>query len=84
MDNYDRLILEIISNHKKRGFPKNIKLAEIESEFWKRINSDNELSIGHGKIGERIAKLYIGEFIVIRDGYTLTKRGRTQLSNMVE
>jgi len=84
MDNYDRLILEIISSHKQRGYANNIRLTELEKEFWKMIDSDQELSIGHGRIGERITKLYIGEFIVNRNGYTLTKRGRIQLSNMVE
>ncbi len=82
MDNYDRLILEIINQHKKNGFANNIRLAELEKTFWKEIETDQGLSIGHGRIGERITKLYIGEFIVNRNGYTLTKRGRLQLTNM--
>ena len=83
MDRYDFLIMQIIHDHKEKGFSSNIRLAELEREFWKRIEDDQSLSIGHGRVGERITKLYIDEFIVNRNGYTLTKRGRIQLSESV-
>ncbi|MEM7162799.1 MAG: hypothetical protein AAF487_10225 [Bacteroidota bacterium] len=80
MDKYDFLILQIIYNHKEKGFSSNIRLADLEREFWKKIESDQTLSIGHGRIGERITNLYLDEYIVNRDGYTLTKKGRMQLN----
>jgi len=79
MDRYDMLILEVIHDHKQKGFTSNIRLAELEREFWKRIENDQALSIGHGRVGERITKLYIDEYIVNRNGYMLTKRGRVAL-----
>lgn len=81
MDKYDFLILQIIHEHKQKGYTSNIRLAELERSFWRKIEDDQTLSIGHGRIGERITKLYLDEYIVNRDGYTLTKKGRLQLSH---
>lgn len=75
MDRYDFLILQIVHDHKEKGFSANIRLADLEREFWKRIENDQSLSIGHGRIGERITKLYIDEKIRNRNGYVLTKQG---------
>lgn len=83
MDKYDLLILDIIHSHKEKGFSSNIRLADLEREYWKRIENDQALSIGHGRVGERITKLYIDEHIVNRNGYTLTKRGRVILQEEV-
>jgi ribosomal protein L18 len=83
MDRYDHLILQIINAHKEKGFSSNIRLADLEREYWKQIENDQALSIGHGRVGERITKLYIEEHIVNRNGYMLTKRGRTVLQDGV-
>lgn len=81
MDRYDSLILEIIQSHKKENNEKErIRLRKLEKTFWQTIESDQDLSIGHGRIGERITNLYIEGLIENKNGYRLTRKGKTQLS----
>lgn len=84
MDKYDYLVLEIISVYKKRNNFELIKLAELESVFWQRIERDTSLSVGQARIGERITKLYLDGYIQNKGGYLLTKKGREELSCVTE
>ncbi|MCA1762132.1 MAG: hypothetical protein LC664_03930, partial [Flavobacteriales bacterium] len=60
MDRYDSLILEIIQQFKEENETKEkIRLRNLEKTFWKTIESDNDLTLGQGKIGERITNLYL-------------------------
>ncbi len=80
MDRYDGLIMDIIKNNRDTDNERSrIKLQNLERCFWKAIENDKELSVGQGKIGERITKLYIGGFIDNKNGYYLTRKGKTQL-----
>ena len=79
MDKYDYLLLDIIFTH-KLNHHELIRLGVIEQTFWKRIESDVSLSVGQAKIGERITKLYLQGYIQNKGGYSLTKRGREELS----
>lgn len=82
MDKYDYLLLDIIHTHKLRHHEL-IRLGNIEQTFWKRIESDVSLSVGQAKIGERITKLYLRGLIQNKGGYSLTKKGREELSGKV-
>lgn len=85
MDRYDSLILEIIQTHKEESKDKEkIRLRKLEKTFWQTVESDQSLSIGHGRIGERITNLYINGLIENKDGYKLTRKGRVQLSVLAE
>ncbi len=80
MDRYDNLILGIIKTHKEESEERRrIRLRKLESTFWQRIESDTDLSIGQGRIGERITNLYLDGLIENKDGYGLTRKGRLQL-----
>lgn len=79
MDKYDYMILDVIQSHKER-YGTYIRLSDIEKNFWKRIQDDKSLSIGQARIGERVAKLYINDFIQNKDGYMVTRKGREILS----
>ncbi len=80
MDRYDSLILEIIHQHKTQSVEREkIKLRSLERTFWKQIESDKELSVGQGRVGERITSLYVNGFIENKDGYVLTRKGKVQL-----
>lgn len=79
MDKYDYLLLDIIHDHKK-SHHELIRLGVIEQTFWKRIENDVSLSVGKAKIGERITKLYLDGMIQNKSGYSLTKKGREELS----
>ena len=79
MDKYDYLLLDIIHAYKKTHHEL-IRLGVIEQTFWKRIENDVTLSVGKAKIGERITKLYLDGLIQNKGGYTLTKKGREELS----
>ena len=80
MDRYDNLILEIIKKHKEESIDREkIRLRKLEKTFWKAIETDGELSIGQGRIGERITNLYLGGLIENKNGYGLTRKGRAQL-----
>jgi hypothetical protein len=83
MDRYDCLILEIIKNHRDLDLDRSrIKLQNLERSFWKAIESDKELSVGKGKVGERITRLYIGGYIENKNGYYLTRKGKNQLETV--
>lgn len=82
MDKYDYLILEIIREHKERS-SEPIKLIYLEKEFWRIIERDQSLTIGDARIGERITQLFLEGYIQLKDGYSLTKRGREELSYQV-
>lgn len=85
MDKYDSLILEIIQSHKTESTDKErIRLRKLEKTFWQQIETDQELSIGQGRIGERITNLYIKGLIENKNGYRLTRKGRVQLSVLTE
>ena len=79
MDKYDYLLLDVIMNH-KRQYGSAMRLNDIERQFWKRIEEDDNLSIGQARIGERVTRLYVEDFIQNREGYSLTRKGREILS----
>lgn len=81
MDRYDNLILEIIQQHREESATREkIRLRNLERNFWKQIESDSDLTLGQGRIGERITNLYLDGMIENKDGYGLTRKGRMQLS----
>lgn len=81
MDRYDNLILEIIQKHKNESATREkIRLRNLEKSFWKQIESDSDLTLGQGRIGERITNLYLKGMIENKDGYMLTRKGRVQLT----
>lgn len=85
MDRYDSLILEIIQKYKQESPErKKIRLRNLEKMFWEEVESDSDLSIGQGRVGERITKLYVNGLIENKGGYGLTRKGRVQLSVLVE
>ena len=79
MDKYDFIILDIIQAHKTEN-QSHIRLSVLERNFWKSIEADTNLHVGQARIGERITNLYLDGLIQNKDGYTLTKKGREQLS----
>lgn len=80
MDRYDSLILEIIDNyHTKENRKERINLRSLEQSFWESIKTDADLTVGKGRIGERIARMYVDGLIENKNGYRLTRRGRSQL-----
>lgn len=81
MDRYDNLILEIIQKHKDESTDREkIRLRSLEKIYWNQIENNGELSIGQGRVGERITKLYLNGMIENKNGYGLTRKGRVQLS----
>ncbi len=81
MDRYDNLILQIIQKHKEDSTDREkIRLRLLEKVYWKQIETNGELSIGQGRIGERITNLYLNGMIENKNGYGLTRKGRVQLS----
>jgi hypothetical protein len=80
MDRYDALILKIIQSYPsqegERGY---IGLKDLESEFWKHIEADAQLNLVQGRIGERVTALYVSGLIENKDGYRLTRKGRSGL-----
>lgn len=79
MDKYDYMLMDVIQAYKQQ-YGVNIRLNDIESLFWKRIEEDEDLSIGQARIGERVANLYVEDLIQNKDGYSLTRKGREILS----
>lgn len=80
MDRYDSLILEIIYNyHTEENRKERIKLRSLEQTFWEALKSDADLTVGKGRIGERIARMYVDGLIENKNGYRLTRKGRSQL-----
>ncbi len=85
MDRYDSLILEIIQQHISCSSEKErIKLRGLEKTFWKEIESHKDLSVGHGRVGERITKLYVNGLIENKNGYALTRKGKVELNVRAE
>lgn len=82
LDKYDHMILDIVANYKKEHND-HIRLAVLERNFWKRIETDEELSVGQARVGERITNLYLDGMLQNRNGYTLTRKGKEQLKNAV-
>lgn len=81
MDRYDNLILEIIQKHKEQSTDREkIRLRNLEKIYWKQIEMNGDLSIGQGRIGERITNLYLQGMIENKNGYGLTRKGKVQLS----
>jgi nucleoid-associated protein YejK len=80
MDRYDLLILDIIRTHRQQCPDRSrINLATLERTYWKAIESDKALSYGQGRIGERIARLYLAGYIENKNGYHVTRKGRAEL-----
>ena len=80
MDRYDSLILEIIHNHKLENKGKDrMRLKQLESVFWKEIEADGTLNMSQSRVGERITNLFMSGYIEIKNGYTLTGKGRRML-----
>lgn len=80
MDKYDNLILDIIQKHREESIDKErIGLRLLEKIYWKELETDGDLSIGQGKVGERITKLYLNGMIENKKGYGLTRKGKVQL-----
>jgi hypothetical protein len=79
MDRYDYLLMDIILTY-KRCNGENVRLSALEEQFWKRIETDHSLHIGNARIGERIARLYLDGYIQNKNGCSLTRRGKDELS----
>jgi len=79
MDKYDILLLDIVHNYKENGLKMNISLSQMEENFWKRIESEESLSLSQARIGERITRLYLENLVENKGGYCLTKKGRVTL-----
>jgi len=82
MDRYDYVILDIIHSFKKNNRNQLIRLNQLEANFWTRIQRDESRHTQSAQLGDRIAALYLRGYIVNRSGsgYTLTKKGREELS----
>jgi predicted transcriptional regulator len=82
MDKYDSLILEIIQEYRKKATDKSrIRLRHLETAYWKRIEAESDLNLGQGRVGERITNLYLAGLIENKDGYGLTRKGRSKLES---
>lgn len=84
LDKYDYVILDIIHTYKKEHKSELIKLNGIERIFWTRIENDTSRDITETQLGERIANLYLDDYICNRNGYALTKKGRSELIYQLE
>lgn len=80
MDRYDYVILDIIHSFKKNNRNQLIRLNQLEANFWTRIQRDESRHTQSAQLGDRIAALYLNGYIINRNGYTLTKKGREELS----
>ncbi len=81
IDHYDFVILDIIFNFKKNNKNQLIKLAQLEANFWVKIERDASSQIQSAQLGERISRLYLEGLILNKPsvGYTLTKKGKEVL-----
>jgi predicted transcriptional regulator len=76
LDTYDLMILDIVRTHRREN-QSNIRLAVLERNFWKQIETHEQpLGVGQAKIGERITFLYLNGFVHNKNGYALTKKGK--------
>ncbi len=82
LDKYDFVILDIIQSFKKNNRNELIKLSQLETAFWSRIEQDDSQTTRSAQLGERIAALYLDGYISNKPnlGYRLTKRGKEELS----
>lgn len=79
LDTYDLMILDIVRTHRREN-QSNIRLAVLERNFWKQIETHEQpLGVGQAKIGERITFLYLNGFVHNKNGYALTKKGKAAL-----
>lgn len=78
IDHYDFVILDIIFNFKKNNKNQLIKLAQLEANFWVKIERDSSAQIQSAQLGQRVSKLYLDGLILNKPntGYTLTKKGK--------
>src|SRR5690554_917719 len=80
MDRYDSLILEIIHNHRLESKGKDgMRLRQVEEQYYKEIQADGSLNMSQSKVGERITSLFMEGYIEIKNGYSLTGKGRRVL-----
>ena len=82
LDKYDYVILDIIQAYKRNNKNELIKLSQLETAFWSRIEHDDAHSTRSAQLGERIANLYLEGYIMNKSnsGYRLTKKGKEELS----
>lgn len=82
LDKYDYVILDIIRVYKQNNKNELIKLPQLESAFWSRIEHDDAHSTRSAHMGSRIAKLYLEGYIMNKNnhGYRLTKKGKEELN----
>ena len=82
LDKYDYVILDIIQTFKKNNKNELIKLSQLETAFWSRIEHDDSSSTHSAQLGERVANLYLDGYIMNKNnsGYRLTKKGKEELS----
>ena len=82
LDKYDYVILDIIQTYKKNNKNELIKLSQLETAFWSRIEHDDASSTRSAQLGERVANLYLDGYIMNKNnsGYRLTKKGKEELS----
>ncbi len=82
LDKYDYVILDIIQAFKRNNKSILIKLPQLESAFWTRIEQDDSHNTRSAQLGERIANLYLEGYIMNRNnqGYSLTRKGKEELT----
>jgi predicted transcriptional regulator len=82
LDKYDYVILDIIQAFKRNNKNQLIKLTQLETGFWSRIEHDDAHATRSAQLGERIANLYLEGYVVNKAGrgYCLTRKGREELS----
>ncbi len=82
LDKYDYVILDIIQAFKRNNKNQLIKLPQLETGFWSRIEHDDAHSTRSAQLGERVANLYLEGYIMNRSnqGYSLTRKGKEELS----
>jgi len=82
LDKYDYVILDIIQAYKRNNKNELIKLSQLETAFWSRIEHDDAQATRSAQLGERVANLYLEGYIMNKSniGYRLTKKGKEELS----
>jgi hypothetical protein len=84
LDRYDYLILDIIHAHRKQHRNATIKLGAIEHLYWSRLKHDHAYTSGDAQLGERIARLYLHGYIQNRQGYSVTRKGKSEMLYQME
>jgi predicted transcriptional regulator len=82
LDKYDYVILDIIQAFKRNNKNQLIKLTQLETAFWSRIEHDDAHNTRSAQLGERVANLYLEGYIMNRNnmGYSLTRKGKEELA----